>query len=129
MKKNKVKLLIEIAEKDYSFFKVIAEKENFSSVAQAIANGTVIKDEQKTDKISLLPMVYNTLDEAFRGGYDKGYAMGLLKGSADRPKGEWGKWIVAEIQCPNCFNYFEVNYSAKELNKCPSCGIVMRGDQ
>ena len=45
----------------------------------------------------------------------------------ERPQGEWGKWIISEIQCPNCFKYFEVDYySAEELNKCPNCGADMR---
>lgn len=42
----------------------------------------------------------------------------------ERPK---CKWIIAEVQCPNCFEYFEVDcYSTEELNKCPSCGADMR---
>ena len=46
----------------------------------------------------------------------------------DRPQGEWGKWIIAEIQCPNCFKYFETDYySTGELNKCPNCGAEMKG--
>ncbi len=45
----------------------------------------------------------------------------------ERPQGEWGKWIIAEIQCPNCFEYFETDcYSTEELNKCPNCGADMR---
>lgn len=45
----------------------------------------------------------------------------------ERPQGEWGKWIIAEIQCPNCFEYFEADYySTEELYKCPCCGANMR---
>ena len=47
--------------------------------------------------------------------------------SIERPQGKWGKWIIAEIQCPNCFEYFETDcYSTEELNECPSCGADMR---
>lgn len=43
-------------------------------------------------------------------------------------KGEWGEWIISEIQCPNCFRYFETDYySTEELKKCPNCGADMRG--
>lgn len=50
-----------------------------------------------------------------------------IKALEERPQGEWGKWIVTEIQCPNCFEYFEVDcYSTGELNKCPNCGADMR---
>ena len=46
----------------------------------------------------------------------------------ERPQGEWGKWIIAEVQCPKCFEYFETDcYSVGELNKCPSCGAQMEG--
>lgn len=46
------------------------------------------------------------------------------------PQVNWGKWIIAEIQCPNCFEYFETDcYSTEELNKCPHCGADMRGDK
>lgn len=38
----------------------------------------------------------------------------------ERPK---CKWIIAEVQCPNCFKYFELDYCPTgELNKCPNCG-------
>lgn len=65
--------------------------------------------------------------------YAMGYQDGVrkvLKEVAEgkhRPQGEWGKWIIAEIQCPNCFEYFETDcYSTEELNKCPNCGSIMR---
>ena len=46
----------------------------------------------------------------------------------ERPQGEWGKWVISEIRCPNCLEYFDTDcYSEGELNKCPSCGTVMRG--
>lgn len=46
----------------------------------------------------------------------------------ERQQGEWGKWIIAEIQCPNCFEYFETDcYSTGELNKCPNCGADLKG--
>lgn len=64
--------------------------------------------------------------------YTKGYQDGFLEGKklAERPQGEGGKWIIAEVQCPNCFKYFEVDYySAEELNKCPNCGADMRGKE
>ena len=45
----------------------------------------------------------------------------------ERPKGEWGKWIIAEVQCPKCFEYFDTDcYSKEELKKCPNCGADMR---
>lgn len=46
-----------------------------------------------------------------------------------RPQGERGKWIISEIRCPNCLEYFQTEcYSTEELKKCPNCGADMRED-
>ena len=45
----------------------------------------------------------------------------------ERPQGEWGKWIVSEIRCPECLEYYDPEcYSKEELNKCPNCGAKMQ---
>ena len=50
-----------------------------------------------------------------------------IKSIAENPQ---GKWVISEIQCPNCFEYFETDcYSAEELKKCPNCGADMRNGQ
>ena len=56
------------------------------------------------------------------------YLKGRRQGQSDeRPQGEWGKWIITEIQCPTCFGYFETDcYTKEELKKCPKCGADMR---
>lgn len=95
-------------------------------------NGTVITDDQEPEKISLLPMVYESLDDAFRGGYNKGYAMGLLQGSNDRPKGEWVKegepWGGFQSwKCCTCGKKFSIDrvYTVMPYNFCPNCGSQM----
>lgn len=46
----------------------------------------------------------------------------------ERSRGEWGKWVISEIRCPNCLEYFQTDcYSTEELKKCPNCGTDMRG--
>lgn len=51
-----------------------------------------------------------------------------LRGEKERPQDKWGKWIISEIQCPNCFEHFPTDcYSTEELNKCPLCGEILRG--
>ena len=46
----------------------------------------------------------------------------------ERPQGEWGKWVISEIRCPNCLAYFQTDcYSTEELKNCPNCGAEMRG--
>lgn len=46
----------------------------------------------------------------------------------ERPQDKRGKWVISEIQCPICFEYFQTDcYSTEELKKCPSCGAVLRG--
>lgn len=45
-----------------------------------------------------------------------------------RPQDKWGKWVISEIQCPICLEYFQTDcYSTEELKKCPSCGADLRG--
>ena len=50
--------------------------------------------------------------------------------SIERPQGEWGKWNVYEIRCPECLEYFNTDcYSKEELNKCPNCGADLRPEK
>ena len=43
------------------------------------------------------------------------------------PQNNWGRWVISEIRCPNCLEYFDTDcYSTGELNKCPSCGAKMK---
>lgn len=52
------------------------------------------------------------------------------KALKERPQGEWGKWIITEVQCPNCFQYFETDCcSIEELNKCANCEADMKGEE
>ena len=45
----------------------------------------------------------------------------------ERPK---DKWIVTEVKCPECLEFFQTDcYSREEMSKCPCCGADMRGDK
>ena len=67
------------------------------------------------------------LEERDADAWESGYIQGL---SEQRTHGEWGKWVISEIRCPNCLEYFDTDcYSKGELNKCPSCGADMRGKE
>lgn len=66
--------------------------------------------------------------------YVMGFCDGLKAQTYEKPPmferslGEWGKWIISEIRCPNCLEYFQTDcYSTEELKKCPCCGAQMRG--
>lgn len=49
--------------------------------------------------------------------------------AVEQPINEWGKWVISEIKCPNCLEYFQTDcYSMEELKKCPNCGADMEGD-
>ena len=40
--------------------------------------------------------------------------------------GKWGEWVISEIRCPNCLEYFQPDcYSTEELKECPVCGARM----
>ena len=65
--------------------------------------------------------------EKFKVIFQRAHSKGLLTILEERSQGEWGKWVITEIQCPNCFEYFETDcYSTEELTKCPICGADMR---
>lgn len=40
---------------------------------------------------------------------------------------DWGKWVISEVRCPECLEYFDPEgFSKEEMDKCPSCGADMR---
>lgn len=48
----------------------------------------------------------------------------------ERSTDKWGKWVISEIQCPNCSEFFQTDcYSKEELNNCPICHTKLRGDK
>lgn len=50
--------------------------------------------------------------------------------AVEQPINEWGKWVISEIKCPNCLEYFQTDcYSMEELKKCPNCGADMGGNK
>lgn len=62
--------------------------------------------------------------------FKDGYKQAIIDGKTNfsRPQGEWGKWVISEIRCPNCLEYFQTDcYSTEELKKCPNCGAKMKG--
>lgn len=60
-------------------------------------------------------------EQAYSRGYED------AKKQFERPRGEWGKWIISEVRCPECLEYFDTDcYVKGELDKCPSCGADLR---
>ena len=44
----------------------------------------------------------------------------------ERPQGKWGKWVISEVRCPECLEYFDTGcFSKEEMNNCPNCGAKM----
>lgn len=61
--------------------------------------------------------------------WEQGYEAGLAQDKHDRPQDKWGKWVISEIRCPNCLEYFDTDcYSTEELKKCPNCGADMKDE-
>lgn len=79
-------------------------------------------------KIDETPTVSEITKEKLSNAYDQGYEDGKNNWlQEERPQGDWGKWNVYEIRCPECLEYFNTDcYSKEELNKCPNCGADMR---
>lgn len=45
----------------------------------------------------------------------------------ERQHGVWGKWVISEVRCPECLEYFDTDcYSKEEMKRCPNCGADMR---
>ena len=98
-------------------------------------------DQEILDRLLKCYRIYLDGDVKPVEGYDDTFYDGVLWAFArlpeiqpsddnleDKPQGEWGKWVITEIQCPTCFGYFETDcYSTEELQKCPDCGADMRG--
>lgn len=48
----------------------------------------------------------------------------------ERSIDRWGKWVIIEIQCPNCLEFFLTDcYSEEELRDCPFCHTKLRGGE
>ncbi len=44
-----------------------------------------------------------------------------------KKKYKYRKWIISEVRCPDCLEYFDTDgYTEEELNRCPNCGACMR---
>lgn len=55
-----------------------------------------------------------------------------IKALEERPQGEWGRWIISVIQCPDCLECFHFpteHYSMEMLKECPNCGADMKGNE
>lgn len=84
-------------------------------------------DSAPTVEPTFKPMVEVKFDkEQMQELVDKAKAEVLA--SIERPQSKWGKWIITEIRCPICLEYFQPDYySMEELNECPSCGVYLKG--
>ena len=92
-----------------------------SEVKQSLNDVPTVEPQKK-----IVPVCKAVFDEEqLKEMIDKKVAE-LLADNA-RPQDRWGKWVVSEIQCPNCLAYFLTDcYSKEELNECPNCGADMR---
>ncbi len=77
-------------------------------------------------------LIFDEIDNAQAVFDDKAYSQGYKQSVCDernaRPQDKWGKWVITEVQCPECMDWFNTDcYSMEELNKCPNCGAKMKG--
>ena len=52
-------------------------------------------------------------------------AIEVLK-EKDHPRRSWGKWVISEVRCPECLEYFDTDCDKGTLNTCPNCGMDMK---
>ncbi len=49
-----------------------------------------------------------------------------MRAIADGERPHYGKWIVSEVRCPYCLEYFDTDaYNEGDLEICPCCGQDM----
>ena len=104
-----------------------ALKEEMNKLAIPIYGKMVLKAIDNAPAVEGRLMTEKELDERDSDAFETGYIKGVCE---QRPQGEWGKWVISEIHCPECLEYFVPDcYSAEELNKCPNCGAKMKGGE
>lgn len=86
-------------------------------------------DNAPTVKFSLMP-ADETKEDAYKRGYKKGKAEGILKGK-ERPQGEWIRTGSlgngnAQYECSEC-HYGDEHAESQEVPYCWHCGADMRG--
>ena len=86
----------------------------------------VIRADATLDFICEVLMTIDNAPTVLHDNYSMGYQDGVRKVLSER-QGKWGEWVISEIRCPKCLEYFQLDcYSTEELNKCPCCGAIMR---
>ena len=64
--------------------------------------------------------------------FKEGYKQAIIDGKTNfsSMQNKWGNWIISEIRCPNCLEYFDTDcYSMGELKKCPVCDAKLIGEE
>lgn len=116
-----------------SSWEMIMCKEDAKRVALCLAKitGIVPLDAPKVEPPKQL--VLRARDDAELEQLKEAWSKGTINFTpivayTERTQDRWGKWVISEIQCPNCLEYFLTDcYSMEELNKCPCCNADMRG--
>lgn len=82
------------------------------------------------DVIDNAPTVEITEEQAIDKLHETGWMQRHDKEMTEQPTGDWGKWIISEIQCPNCLEFYDTDCFAKgELDRCPNCKTKMKGGE
>lgn len=100
----------------------IEPKTLFAQIMRDIDNAPTVNLSLNLDNVTEADI------EKFKVIWQRANSKGLLVNNNERPQDRWGKWVISEIRCPNCLEYFDTGcYSKGELNKCPSCGAKLKG--
>lgn len=133
-----MKRIIELSENDYKALKEDGV-ENHLALANTVIAYSMPYEERPQGEYKTACNVLLSLEQIVRksDGWEDSAVEAVhnavqtaIKCIYERPQGQWGKWVISEIRCPICLEYFQADcYSTEELNKCPSCGADMRGDE
>jgi len=104
---------------DAALIEHLDSHKNKSKAIRQLLNGAIIPVAKLTFDDDKLKELTDDIVRQIQNGE-------LIMVTESETQGEWGKWIISEIRCPYCLEYYDPDcYSKEELNKCPNCGASM----
>lgn len=99
----------------------------FNCVMSTIDNAPTVEPEKVV--VANFSFDKDELDQIVRDRVIEPIKNGELVIKEEKPQDKWGKWVITEIRCPICLEYFQTDcYSTEDLNECPNCGADIRGE-
>ena len=120
-------ILIEEMEKEFRRLSMTENKGDLIS-REALKENKFLSQQVKVIGGRRCGRTRGQIIEAYQKGWNDCIDAIIDNAETVEPQNKWGRWVISEIRCPNCLEYFDTDcYSKGELDKCPSCGAKMKG--